>query len=133
MDKLHVTLRTPTSTLFDGEAQVLRLKTDLGRMEILPNHATLVGTILYSKVFIRHGDKEEKFIIRQGSVAVDGNKNAVVLANEAHKEEELSIQNMKEYLDYLVKELAEGKLNEYQSQFLEERRAALQEEIQEAA
>lgn len=132
MTNLHVTLRTPTAVLFDGEAAALRLKTDLGRMEVLPDHATLVGTVLYSKVYVRHGDTEEKFIIRQGSVAVDEKGNATVLANEAHKEEELSVENMKDYLEYIVKQMEEGGLNDYQMQFLEERRRALQEGIDES-
>lgn len=132
MANLHVTLRTPTSVLFDGEAQALRLKTDLGRMEVLPDHATLVGTILYSKVYVHHGDTEEKFVIRQGSVSVDEKNNATVLAYEAHKEAELSVENMNDYLEYIAKQLEEGGLNDYQVQFLEKRRAALQEELDES-
>ena len=127
----HVTLRTPTDVLYDGKAHALRLKTDLGRMEVLPDHASLVGTILYSKVYIRHDKTEEKFIIRQGSIAVDGRNSTTVLATEAHKEEDLSIDNMKDYLEYLVHQLNEGNLNDYQRQFLDERRRALEEGIEE--
>lgn len=132
MANLHVTLRTPTKVLFDGEAQALRLKTDLGRMEVLPDHATLVGTILYSKVYVHQGDTEQRFVIRQGSVSVDEKNNATVLAYEAHKEDELSVENMQDYLTYVAKQLEEGGLNEYQVKFLEERRKALQEEMEEA-
>lgn len=132
MANLHVTLRTPSALLYEGEAQALRLKTDLGRIEVLPDHATLVGTILYSKVYIRHGDTEEKFIIRQGSIAVDEHNNATVLAHEAHKEEEISVENMQEYLTHIARQIDEGGLNDYQMQFLEERRKALQQEMEES-
>lgn len=131
MSDLHVSLRTPTGVLFDGKAEGLRLKTDLGRMEVLPDHATLVGTILYSKVYIRHGSSEERFVIRQGSVSVNEKGEAKIFANQAQKEEEISIENMRDYLTYLAEQLAGGGLNDYQMQFLEEQRKALQEGIEE--
>lgn len=132
MDMVQVTFRTPTRVLFQGDASALRLKTDLGRMEILPGHATLLGTILHSKVYIRHGETEDKFIMNQGSVSVDKDGNVRVLADEAHKEEELSVSNMREYLEHLVEQMKTEELNDYQMKFLQERRAALQEAIDES-
>lgn len=124
-----VELRTPTAELFRGEAHAVRLKTDLGDIEILPDHATLIATILYSKVYIRHESTEETFIVRQGSVSVNEQGEVRILAHDAHKDGELSVENMKDYLDYVVQKLDTGELNEYQKQFLEKRRAALEEEI----
>lgn len=131
MTDLHVTLRTPTRVLFDGKAEGLRLQTDLGWIEVLPDHATIVGTILYSKVYIRSGSTEEQFIVRQGSVAVNEKGEASILANEAEKQEEFSVDSMKEYLEYLVEELSRDGLNDYQMQFLEEQRKALTASIEE--
>lgn len=131
MARLRVTLRTPQAVLFDGEADSVRLKTDLGRMEILPDHATLVGTVLYSKVYIRHENTEDQFVMRQGSATVAENGRVYLLANDAHKEDALTIQNLQDYLTYLAKQLETGKLNDYQMQFLEEQRKALEEQMQE--
>ncbi len=131
MNVLNVTLRTPTEVLFSGEAEVVRLKTDLGRMEILPNHTTIVGTILYSKVFIRSGATEEKFVIRQGSVSVNDAGKVHILANQGHQEASVTIESMEEYLNFLAEQISSGSLNEYQVQFMEEQRAALQEGLQE--
>lgn len=132
MSSLNVTLRTPLKTLFDGEADSVRLKTDLGRMEILPNHATLVGSILYSKVSIQHGGTEELFVVRQGSVSVDEEGNVAVLVMDADKEEELSVESMEEYLRLIVEQLENpDALNGYQQKFLEEQRQALQEAMAE--
>ncbi|MDA0208448.1 MAG: F0F1 ATP synthase subunit epsilon [bacterium] len=128
MNSLNVTLRTPLKTLFDSEADSVRLKTDLGRMEILPGHATLVGSILYSKVYIRHGGTEEAFVVRQGSVSVDEAGNVAVLVMDADKEAELSIESMEEYLRLIAEQLENPEaLNSYQRTFLEEQRQALQE------
>ena len=127
-----MTLRTPTRILFDGEAHALRLKNDLGRMEVLPGHATLLGSILHSKVYVRHGDTEEKYIMNQGSMAIDGKGNVKILADDAHKEQELTVANMREYLEHLVEQMESEELNEYQVKFLQERRQALQQAIDES-
>ena len=127
MSTLSVTLKTPTKSLYSGEADSVRLSTDLGRVEILPDHATLVGTILFSKAYIKHGATEEKFVIRQGSIHVDEKGNCSILAIEADKESEVSVNSMKSYLEYLDEQLqADGKYNDYQMKFLREQRASIE-------
>lgn len=132
MSTFRVTLRTPTKTLFEGKAQGVNLSTDLGRMEVLPNHATLVGTILYSKVLIKSGGTSESFTIRQGSLSVNDKGEANILADDGQKEGEFSVESMQDYLSYLVQQLKEKNLNEYQIQFMEEQRKALQAGIDES-
>lgn len=131
MAEFQLTIQTPIETLFEGTVDSLRIKTDLGRMEVLPDHATIVGMILYSKVFARHSGQEEKFIIRHGSVSVDEKGNTTVLALEAHKEAEMTVKTMEEYLQYLGEQLKNpDQFNDYQKQFLEEQRDALQQGIE---
>lgn len=132
MSPFHLVIQTPTETLFDGAVDSVRFKTDLGRMEVLSNHATLVGTILYSKVYTRQAQHEEQFIVRHGSVSVDGQGNTTVLAIEAHKEAEMTIATMESYLHYLVEQMEHPeRFNAYQIQFLQEQRDALQQGIEE--
>ena len=131
MAEFQLTIQTPIETLFEGTVDSLRIKTDLGRMEVLPDNATIVGMILYSKVFARHSGQEEKFIIRHGSVSVDEKGNTTVLALEAHKEAEMTVKTMEEYLQYLGEQLKNpDQFNDYQKQFLEEQRDALQQGIE---
>lgn len=126
MAQINVTFRTPSKVIFEGPADKVRLKTDLGRVEILPNHATLVSTVLFSKVYIYHSSTEEKFFMRQGTMAVDEKGDVILLANEAEKEAEMTIDSMQEYLTYLVAQIDSGKHNDYQMKFLREQREALQ-------
>ncbi len=126
MAQINVTFRTPSKVIFEGPADKVRLKTDLGRVEILPNHATLVSTVLFSKVYIYHSSTEEKFFMRQGTMAVDEKGDVILLANEAEKEAEMTIDSMQEYLTYLVSQIDSGKHNDYQMKFLMEQREALQ-------
>jgi F0F1-type ATP synthase epsilon subunit len=130
MATLTFSLRTPLQTVFEGEVDAVRLKTDLGRMEILPGHATLVATILYSRVHVRQGGTEHPFIIRQASVSVEENGSVRVTALDAQEGEVLSVESVEEYLLHLNQQLnGEEKLNEYQTQFLSEQRAALEETL----
>ena len=130
MTTFPFTIQTPTSVLFEGAVEAARLKTDLGRMEILPNHATLVGTLLYSKVYARHDGKEEVFEVRHGTVTVEEDGTATVLALEAQKVDDMTVKTMEDYLVYLSELLANpDEFNDYQKQFLEEQRQALEEGI----
>ncbi|HBU27548.1 TPA: hypothetical protein DEB00_00335 [Candidatus Uhrbacteria bacterium] len=130
MPTFRLQLVTPVETLFDGAVDSVRLKTDLGRMEVLPNHATLVGTILYSKVYSRHLGVEEKYIIRHGSVQVNKQGDVTILALEAHKESEMTVKTMEEYLHFLAEQLDDPHaFNDYQKQFLQDQREALEHAI----
>jgi F0F1-type ATP synthase epsilon subunit len=123
-------LRSPLETVFEGQVENVRLKTDLGMMEILPDHASLVGTILYSQVAVRHDGTEENFIIRQGSVSVDEQGVARITALNVEKESSLSVTSIEEYLVYINEQLTgERTLNDYQVKFLGEQRAALEESL----
>ena len=124
----HATIQTPMKTLFDGEADFVRASTDLGKMEIYPDHATLVGTALYSIVDVHHGNVQETFVIRQGSVCVHDDGHVTILAHEASKKEEMNVQSVEDYLKYVVEQMETGDLNEYQMQFLQERREALEKQ-----
>lgn len=123
-------LRTPLKTVFEGEVDAVHLKTDLGRMEVLPDHATLVGTILFSRVSVQSGGNEQVYVIRQGSVSVDAQGVVRVTALDAQEAETLSVQSVEDYLSYLNKQLSgEQELNDYQKKFLAEQRAALEESL----
>lgn len=125
-------LRTPLNTIFEGDVDAVRLKTDLGQMEILPDHATLAGTILFSRVNIHSGGVEQVYIIRQGSVSVDSQGVVRVTALDAQEAESLSVKSVEEYLLYLNKQLSgEQQLNDYQKKFLSEQRSALEETLSE--
>lgn len=131
MQAFQLTIQTPTELLFEGAVDSLRIQTDLGRMEVLPDHATIVGTVLYSKVYAKHDGVEEKFVVRHGSVSVDEKGKSTVLALEAQKLEEMSVKSMEEYLHYLNELLQNpDELNDYQKQFLDEQRQSLQKGIE---
>lgn len=130
MQTFNATIQTPMKTLFEGEVDAVRASTDLGKMEIYADHATLVGTALYSIVDMHHGNKQETFIIQQGSVCVKEDGSVSILAHQAQKKEEMSVESVEEYLKYVVEQMESQDLNEYQMRFLRERREALERQKQ---
>ena len=132
MPTFHLTIKTPTETLFDGAVDSVRVKTDLGRMEVLDQHATFVGMTRYSKIYLRVDGKEQGFVVRQGTITVDESGKVAVLALFGDKWSEMTVKTMEQYLHYLKEQLENpDQFNEYQKQFLEEQRKALEEGITE--
>lgn len=122
------TLRTPLKTFFEGEVDAVRLRTDLGRMEILPGHASIVGTVLACRVAIHAGGREDVYAVRQGTLSVDEDGNARLTVLHAEKDDEMTVESIQDYLRFVTEQLdGEGELNEYQIKFLEEQRAAMQD------
>jgi F0F1-type ATP synthase epsilon subunit len=130
MAALTLSLRTPLKNVFEGEVDAVRLKTDLGRMEILPGHATLAATILYSRVYVRQGGTEQQYIIRQATVSVSEDGSVRITALDAQEQDSIQVESVEQYLVHLNQQLnGEEELNEYQKQFLSEQRAALEETL----
>jgi len=117
-------------TAFEGQVDSVHLKTEVGEMEILPGHATIVGLIGFSRVFLRSGSSQQEFLARQGSVSVDAHGAVRLLAQDVQEAEAISVDSLKSYLGYL-EELMGGvrELNAYQTRFLQEQRSALEESI----
>ena len=130
--KLQVELRTPSQTWFHGPADLVHLSTDLGEMEILPGHATLVGTASVSEVVIKNGDHHEDYLLRLGSVSVEPDGETVrILAQVCEKRAEMNAASLREYIDFVESMLgAPGKLSEYQVKFLGEQKASVEKTLQ---
>lgn len=130
--KLHVELVTPSQTWFNGPADLVHLSTDLGEMEILPGHATLVGTMSVSEVVVKVADHHEDFLMRLGSVSVaEDGVTVKILAQVCEKRAEMDATSLRDYIDYVEKMLgSEEGLSEYQVKFLGEQKASVEKTLQ---
>ena len=130
-NKLNVEILTPAKSWFNGPADIVHLSTDLGEMEILPGHATLVGTGSVSEVAVKSGDHVEDFLLRLASVSVAGDGLTVkILAQVAEKRAEMNATSLRDYIDYVEKMLgSKEELSEYQVKFLGEQRASVEKTL----
>lgn len=131
MHSFHFTLRTPTDTILDGEAQSLQVDTETGRMVVLPGHAALTGTVLFSKVVIVHGDKTDSYYVKNGILFVGKQQNTVeLLCMTCDHTSQLNRASVEQYLATIKERLKDKQsLGEYQLKFLEREKFALEEQV----
>lgn len=129
----HLTVRTPEAEILNQEAvTALRITTEGGEMEIKANHATVVGTILFSKMIVSTAEGSDEYIVQRGMIFVSQEEHKVqVLVYQCKKIEEIEYKSAKEYLEFVEKQLAEGAdLNDFQMEYLQNERIAMVKQVQ---
>lgn len=129
---MNVLIRTPEGEqLFQQQVRSVDVFSQLGAMRILPGHASLQGTILFSPVRVETETTTEQFVVQQGFVFVDQVKDEVtLLVYRAEKRSELNYETAQQYLEHVLQALKNHEsLSEYELKFLTDERLAAQERI----
>lgn len=131
MSTFHLTIRTPDKDVYSGEVSVLTMTSDLGRMQILPHHASITTTLSFSPLRIEEAVREESFVARNGMFLFDNRKNeALLLALSCEEISEIDHKTALEYLQFLKDQLASGQsLNEFEVLFLEGEKFAVEKQV----
>ncbi len=115
-----------SAKILEAEARSITLATDLGQMQILPGHLSLVGTISASPVLIAlAGTEELTYLIRQGVVTIvqapNGDTLVTIAAQLVEKKEDVSIESLQSFREKM-RQAFENKedLSTYQIEFLTE-------------
>ncbi|MCR4256722.1 MAG: F0F1 ATP synthase subunit epsilon, partial [Candidatus Uhrbacteria bacterium] len=126
----NLLIQTPDHEAYHGPADLVTLSSDIGEMQILPGHASLLATITYTPIQLRNGGMTMDFILRQGFVFVDQQRNTVrVLGLACEKTEEVNEVTAKEYLAFVLSTLDKPEeLNAYQLRHLEGQKLALEKQ-----
>lgn len=122
-------IRTPEQRPFTGQVETVTVDTEeLGRMQVLPRHASLTGTIIFSPVKVKLPEGEEDFLIRRGVIMVSNEYNATtILALSCEKSSEVSFKTVEEYLQLIEEKLQKHEdLTPYQLTHLQKEKIALQ-------
>ncbi len=131
-ENFHLTIQTPEKIYFDGPAVSVKIATETGEIEIFPQHASLMGTILFSHTTVRSAAAEEEFLMRNGLIIVDNAKNTVsILVAACDAVGQADFKSIKEYQGFVLEQLAKkADLNSYQLVYLEEHGDALAKMIE---
>ncbi len=131
MTSFHFTLRTPTDTVLHGEAQSLQVDTEIGRMIVLPGHAALTGTVLFSKIVVVHGEKTDSYYVKNGILFIGKQQDTVeLLCMNCDHTSQLNRASVEEYLATIKERLKDRQsLGDYQLKFLEREQFALEEQV----
>ncbi len=88
--KLTITILTPQSQIYSGEADEIIVPTVTGEIGILPNHVPLLTQILPGELRIKTGEKTQYFAIMGGYLEV-ANNQVNVLGDYAVRAEDIEV------------------------------------------
>ena len=88
--KLSLTILTPQSQIFSGEADEVIAPTAGGEIGILPNHVSLFTQILPGELRVKNGGKTDFFAIMGGYLEVTNNQVSV-LGDYAIRAEDIEV------------------------------------------
>ncbi|MEI7512211.1 MAG: F0F1 ATP synthase subunit epsilon [Candidatus Uhrbacteria bacterium] len=131
MNTFELLIQTPDREAYRGPADFVTLSSDVGEMQILPGHASMLGTITYSPVRVKHDKTTLDFVLRQGFVFVDQEANTVnVLGLSCEKTDEVNEITAKEYLQFVLSKLGKPEeLNAFQLKHLEGQKMSLEKQL----
>jgi F0F1-type ATP synthase epsilon subunit len=131
MNTFDLLIQTPDHEAYHGPAEVVTLASDSGEMQILPGHASLLGTITYTPLRVKNGATTMDFVLRQGFVFVDQLANTVrVLGLSCVKTDEINEMTAKEYYEFVMSKLDKPEeLNAYQLKHLEGQKLSLERQL----
>jgi F-type H+-transporting ATPase subunit epsilon len=75
---MQVTVISPESGMFDGEADAVVAPAFDGEVGILPNHAPFMTLLGEGKLVVRRGESVSRFFVRGGFLQVVDNRVRVV-------------------------------------------------------
>src|SRR5574338_1011776 len=92
---LHVRIITATSTIFDGEADMVLAPGSDGELGILPRHAPLLTTLDIGELRVRRNGVDEGIFIGGGFLEVNDNV-VTVLADDAERSTDIDERRAEE-------------------------------------
>jgi F-type H+-transporting ATPase subunit epsilon len=105
---LHISVVSPSGSLYEGEAVSVTLPAHDGQMGILPGHAPLMGLLGTGLLVCKSADgSTEEFIVEDGFMEVGPHK-VTVLANNALRRSEVDFSANEEDLRTSLKHKALG-------------------------
>ncbi|MCR5309656.1 MAG: ATP synthase F1 subunit epsilon [Bacilli bacterium] len=124
MKQLHLEILTLYGKYFAGDVDWIQIKSEDFLMQILPNHAPLVSSLVVSKMVIKNGMHEDLYAIGGGIVKVEKGVTTLLLnsiegkhdidinrANDAKDRAEKRLSNKDEYDEARAKSALERALN----------------------
>ena len=79
MRQLNLEILTPYGKYFAGDVDWIQIHSEDFLMQILPNHAPLVSSVVISKMIIKNGTHEDLYAIGGGVIRVEKGKTTLLL------------------------------------------------------
>ena len=79
MKQLNLEILTPYGKYYAGQVDWIQIRSEDFLMQILPNHAPLVSSVVISKMTIKRGSHEDLYAIGGGVIRVEKGKTTLLL------------------------------------------------------
>ena len=86
-----VEIYTPYGKYLVTDCDYLSVKTGMGMIGILPNHAPLISTLEISKLVIKNGGKEDSYAITGGVIHIKKDHTVVLLVDSIESKDEIDV------------------------------------------
>jgi len=101
MATFNIEIVTPHEVIYKGEANFVKLRTVVGDMGILANHAPLVSELVLGEMIIRAEDRSEESFYVSGGFLEISRERTLVLADDAINVKEIDIVKAKREAEVL--------------------------------
>ncbi|WP_100374174.1 F0F1 ATP synthase subunit epsilon [Bacillus sp. FJAT-45037] len=119
MSTIHVNVVTPDGKVYDGDVDMVIVRTIEGELGILPKHIPLVAPLTIGVVRLKKGNAEEKIAVSGGFVEVRPDQ-VTILAEAAELPSAIDVDRARS-----AKERAEGRVNTNKKDTVDFKRAEL--------
>lgn len=109
MSTFKLKLVNSERVLLEEEAEFIMVRTTVGDMGILPNHAPFVSGLAVGEMKIRAKGQEEYYFVSGGFLEISKSNVVTILADEAMNSKEIDMERAKKEI-----EIAEAKLKKIQ-------------------
>jgi F-type H+-transporting ATPase subunit epsilon len=102
----QLSIITPESTVYEGEADSVTLPTPDGEITVLTGHVPLMTVLAPGAAVVRKGNSEELFAMTRGVIEVTGKTVTILaeIADRADSLEEAAIEEAKAKAEQLITE-----------------------------
>lgn len=133
MKHFKLTIRTPDEKIFESdEVTEVKVNTETGPMTVYGGHASLTGSILFSRLHVRTNGTEDIYLTRRGTIFVDNEKNEVIILVVAcDKKATIHHEALSDYLKYIEDIIKSGEdLSSIKLNYLEKEKLAVEEQVE---
>lgn len=127
----HLSVRTLETEAISREVNSIKVGTEKGPMVVLPRHASLTGSVPFSRLFVRDATSEKEYLVRNGIIFVSLENNSTqILCYSCQEVKDMEYKSAREYLDFIEAKLQAGEnLNDYQLKYLANEKIAMVQQI----
>lgn len=101
-----VEIYTPYGKYLVTDCDYLSVKTGMGMIGILPNHAPLISTLEISKLVIKNGGKEDSYAITGGVIHIKKDHTVVLLVDSIESKDEIDVSRALEAKERAMERLS---------------------------